>query len=133
MGRMKDLAIDAANEERAARSRRGRSSRQRGNSWERELAQKLGGKRVGQFGGKTDVEAPWLVIQAKVGGSFSERYWGWLNELNAKGDQLRALIVGDSPGAGTRRRAIVVLDLDDFVDWFGKQNLGASDLEEGAK
>lgn len=133
MGRMKEIAIDAANEERAARAKRGRSSRQRGNAWERELALRLGGKRVGHFGGKTDVEAPWLVIQAKVGGAFSERYWSWLNQLSAKGDQLRALIVGDAPGAGTRRRAIVVLDLDDFADWFGKQNLGAEELERGDK
>jgi hypothetical protein len=37
------------------------------------------------------------------------------------GDQLAALVVGDSPGAGGRRRTMIVLDLDDFVQWFGKE------------
>lgn len=120
MGRMKDIAIQGAEANLVAtRARRGRTSRQRGNNWERELAARLGGKRVGHFGGKTDVETDWLVVQAKVGGAFSERYWGWLGQLSAKGDQLRALIIGDAPGAGSRRRAMVVLDLDDFVAWFG--------------
>jgi hypothetical protein len=30
-------------------------------------------------------------------------------------------VVGDSPGAGTRRRALAVIDFDDFVQWYGKE------------
>ena len=60
------------------RSRRGRSNRRRGNDWERSLASELGGRRVGQYGEPADVLTPLLAIQAKVGGSFSERYWRWL-------------------------------------------------------
>lgn len=123
MGRMKDIAITGANAELAAtRSRRGRTSRQRGNSWERELATRLGGKRVGWTGGKNDVVAgkgDWLVIQAKLGGAFSEKYWRWIEALDARSDQLRVLIVGDAPGAGGRRRAMVTMDLRDFEAWFG--------------
>lgn len=119
MGEMKNLAIDAAN---AERSRRGRTSRQRGNAWERELAARLSGKRVGWTGGKNDVIAGtdgWLVIQAKLGGAFSEKYWRWIEALDARSDQLRVLIVGDAPGPGGKRRAMVTMDLRDFEQWFG--------------
>jgi hypothetical protein len=30
-------------------------------------------------------------------------------------------VVGDSPGTGARRRTMIVLDLDDFIAWFGKE------------
>ena len=117
MGKMKDLAIDEAN---AARSSRGKRARQRGNSFEREVATRLNGKRTGMYGGKNDVEAGAFVIQCKVGLSYPERLDKWLRELNPKADQLAVLVVGDSPGAGTRRRALAIIDFDDFVQWFGK-------------
>ena len=75
--------------------------------------------RVGQFGGKQDVANDWLAVQCKVGGSFSERQWDWLQTVPVKSDQLRGLVIGDSPGVGGgRRRAVIILDLDDFCDWF---------------
>ncbi len=118
MGKMKDLAIQEAN---AERSSRGKRARQRGNSFEREVAARLNGKRTGMFGGKNDVEAGSFVIQCKVGLSYPERLDKWLRELNPKADQLAVLVVGDSPGAGTRRRALAVIDFDDFVQWYGKE------------
>ena len=117
MGKMKDLAIDAANAERASRGKR---ARQRGNAFEREVATKLNGKRTGMFGGKNDVEAGHFVIQCKVGLSYPERLDKWLRELTPKADQLGILVVGDSPGAGVKRRALVVIDFDDFIAWYGK-------------
>lgn len=118
MGRMKDLAIDAAN---AERSSRGKRARQRGNSFEREVAARLNGTRTGMYGGKNDVEARHFVIQCKVGLSYPERLDKWLRELNPKADQLAVLVVGDSPGAGTRRRALAIIDFDDFVQHYGKE------------
>ena len=118
MGRMKDLAIDEANKER---SRRGARARQRGNSFEREVAARLNGTRTGMYGGKNDVEARHFVIQCKVGLSYPERLDKWLRELNPKADQLAVLVVGDSPGAGTRRRALAIIDFDDFVQHYGKE------------
>jgi hypothetical protein len=115
---MKDLAIDEAN---AAKSRRGKNARQRGNSFEREVAARLNGKRTGMYGGKNDVEAGYFVIQCKVGLSYPERLDKWLRELNPKADQLAVLVVGDSPGAGTRRRALAIIDFDDFVQHYGKE------------
>lgn len=118
MGRMKDLAIQQHNVD-PAKSRKGKNSRARGNAFEREVAKRLLGQRVGQFGGKQDVANDWLAVQCKVGGSFSERQWDWLQTVPVKADQLRGLVIGDSPGVGGgRRRAVIILDLDDFCDWF---------------
>ena len=99
---------------------RGRRARNRGNAFEREVAAKIGGVRVGQYGSKTDVAADWIAIQCKVGQSFPERLWGWLKALTVRGDQIPAVVIGDSPGPGGRRRVLIVLELDDFVAWFGK-------------
>jgi hypothetical protein len=118
MGKMKDLAIQ---EENAERSSRGKRARQRGNSFEREVAARLNGKRTGMYGGKNDVEAGHFVIQCKVGLSYPERLDKWLRELNPKADQLAVLVVGDSPGAGKRRRALAIIDFDDFVSHYGKE------------
>lgn len=128
MGRVKDLAIDELNE---TRSRRGKNARNRGNSFEREVAAKLGGIRVGQYGGKTDVEVPgWLAIQCKVGTSYPERIDGWLRSISRKGDQLQAVVLGDSPGMGGRRRTIIVLDFDAFAAYYGKGGEDGDDAGE---
>lgn len=97
-------------------TRRGRTARQRGNAFEREVARKLGGRRVGQYGEKVDVEGPHgLRVQAKNGGSFPERLDRWLREIPVTAEELRAVVVGDAPGPGHLRRSLIVLDLDDFV------------------
>ena len=106
----------------AERSRRGRTARARGNAFEREVAKRLGAARVGQFGGKQDVANDWIAVQCKVGKSYPERLDGWLRSVPVKSDQIAALVVGDSPGAGARRRTMIVLDLDDFIAWFGKED-----------
>jgi len=98
---------------------RGRRARNRGNAYERDLANRLGGARVGQYGTKVDVEADWIAVQAKVGRSYPERLDGWLRAIPADG-RLRALVLGDSPGPGHKRRELIVLDLADFLDWYGK-------------
>ncbi len=117
MGRFKDEAIRQGID--PAKSRKGKNSRQRGNAFEREIAKRLNATRTGQFGGKQDVGNEWLSVQCKVGGSFSERQWDWLQTVPVKSDQLRGLVIGDSPGVGGgRRRAVIILDLDDFCDWF---------------
>lgn len=117
MGRFKDQAIT---EENAMRSRRGRTARARGHAWEREVAKRLNGKRTGMWGGKDDVQAGIFQVQCKVGKSYPERLDKWLREVPVKADQIAALVVGDSPGAGTKRRSLIILDLDDFIAWFGK-------------
>ena len=111
---MSDLDIDQQNTEK---SKRGKRARNKGNAFEREVAEKIGGVRVGQYGGKTDVQSDWIVAQCKVGnGSYSERYDGWLRSVKGNANQIAALVVGDAPGPGIKRRTMIILDFEDFVD-----------------
>jgi len=109
---MSDLDIQLQN---AEKSKRGRRARAKGNRFELEVAEKIGGLRKGFLGTKTDVESDKFVIQCKVGnGSYSERYDGWLRSIKGNANQTAALVVGDAPGPGTRRRTMIVLDFDTF-------------------
>ena len=109
---MSDADIDLQN-----KAKRGKRARNKGNSFEREVAEKIGGVRVGQYGGKTDVQSDWIAIQCKVGnGSYSERYDGWLRSVKGNSSQIAALVVGDAPGPGTKRRSMIILDFEDFID-----------------
>jgi hypothetical protein len=117
MSRMSDLDIDLKN---AARSRMGKNNRNRGNSLERRLAAELteaglAGIRVGHLGGKTDVRALGLIISAKKGGAYSERFDKWLNELTPKADEVAALVVEDAPGSGIKARRMVVIHWETLV------------------
>jgi hypothetical protein len=117
MSRMSDLDIDLKN---AARSRMGKNNRQRGHGLERRLASELteaglAGERVGQYGGKTDVRALGLIISAKKGGAYSERFDKWLNELTPKANEVAALVVEDAPGSGIKARRMVVIHWETLV------------------
>lgn len=111
----------------AARSRRGRTARQRGNAFEREVAKRLGAQRVGMYGGKQDVASEWIAVQCKNGKSYPERIDGWLRSVPVKADQLQALVLGDAPGPGVKRRTLIVIDFETFCQWYGKDN----DVEGG--
>lgn len=109
---------------RSPRSRAGLNARLRGNAFEREVARKLGGKRVGHFGTKVDVEVPgWLRVQCKNGTAYPERLDGWLRAIPAQADMLRAVVLGDAPGSAHRRRTLIVLDFDEFVGWYAAPTL----------
>jgi hypothetical protein len=103
-------------------SRRGRNNRARGGAIEREVGKQLGLKRVGQFGGATDlgVSADPFAVSVKSGsGYFSERYWDQLKRQPVAAGQTALLVVTDAPGPGHRRRAVVVLDLTDWLALHG--------------
>ena len=93
---------------------RGRNANRKGKDWEREIAGRIGGQRVGQMGGKDDVQHARFAIQAKVGGAFPERFWKWLGDIPTEPGQRRALIIGDAPGPGKRRRAVVIMELREW-------------------
>lgn len=101
--------------------RRGRNNRKRGNSIELWACKELGIARTGMFGGKNDGgkhDDP-IIIQVKSGPSnFSEKLWGLLQSLSPTSDQLKAVVVASADGAGTKRRAYVVLEFSDFVNRF---------------
>lgn len=112
--------LSCGREQDPIRSRRGKSARNRGNQFERDVAKRLGAKRVGQYGGADDVKGEWISVQCKVGGAYPERIDAWLRAIPADAAQLRAVVIGDAPGSGGRRRTLIVLDFEDFCDWFGK-------------
>ena len=103
-----------------AKSRRGRSSRNRGNRRELEIAKELGGEKVGQYQGPEDIRTPLLNIQSKVRKAFP--YWMLteLDRLPRTGGRLPALVVTDAPGQGKERECIVVMRLADFTDLHGR-------------
>ena len=113
--------FDEVTDERAVRARRGKNNRARGNSIERWVCQALGIKRVGMFGGKADGGAhdDWIAVQVKSGKSYPERLDGLVNSVPYRAGQLRALVTTDAPGPGVKRRALVVIRLDEFLDWYG--------------
>ena len=118
MGHFKDEAIKKMID--PAKSRRGKNARNRGNAFEREVAAKSNGRRIGWAGGPTDVATGIYDVQCKVGGSYPERIDGWLRKVPFRYEKLRAVVLGDSPGAGTKRRALIVFDFEEFVDFFGE-------------
>jgi hypothetical protein len=118
MGKMKDEAIRLQID--PVRSRRGKNARNRGNAYEREVAARLNGTRVGWAGGPTDVSTGVYDIQCKVGGSYPERIDGWLRKVPFRYEKLRGVVLGDSPGPGTRRRSLIVFDLEEFADFFAE-------------
>jgi hypothetical protein len=103
-----------------ARCRGGGSARGRSNDGEGRLADELAGRRIGQYGGPSDVLTPLFAVQRKVGGAFSERYWRWLSAIPRSGGRIPVLIVGDAPGPGYRRRALVIMELGDWRDLHGE-------------
>jgi hypothetical protein len=118
MGKMKDEAIRLGID--PAKSRRGKNARNRGNAYEREVAALLNGTRVGWAGGPTDVSTGVYDIQCKVGGSYPERIDGWLRKVPFRYEKLRAVVLGDSPGPGTKRRSLIAFDLEEFADFFAE-------------
>lgn len=117
MGEFKNISIEIDNEERERRRRRGKNNRSRGNSIERWVCSSLGIQRVGMFGGKSDggsVDDP-MIVQVKSGGSFPERIWSLLETLKPRANQIRGVVHVTADGVGSRRRAIISFDFDDFV------------------
>lgn len=106
------------------RARRGKTARNRGNRYELEVAEKLGGRRVGMYGDQVDVEVPgWLRVQCKNGGAYPALLDRWLRAIPVQADLLRAVVVGDAPGPGHQRRSLIVLDLEEFASWYAKGGL----------
>ena len=104
------------------RQARGRRARNRGNSIERQMAARLGLRRVGQYGGPDDLAGDLFAAQVKSGLSFPERLWKWLKQVPTKAGQTALLVVTDAPGPGRRRRALVILDLDEWAALHGRDS-----------
>ena len=103
-------------------ARQGKNNRNRGNSIEREIAAKLGLRRVGQYGGADDIRGLAFAGQVKSGAVFPERLWSWLRAVPVNAGETAILVVTDAPGPGRQRRALVILDLDDWRALHGPES-----------
>ena len=101
-------------------AKRGRSSNTRGKRRELEIANAIGGEKVGQYGGPEDIRTPLLNVQSKVRKAFPRWMTDELDKLPRSGGRLPALVVTDAPGSGTKRESIVVMRLADFTDLHGR-------------
>ena len=100
--------------------RRGRNNRSRGNAIEREVGKQLGLRRVGQYGGPEDLSGEMFAAQVKSGGAFSERVWSWLRAVPVTAGQTPILVITDAPGPGHRRRAVVIVEINDWIALHGE-------------
>jgi hypothetical protein len=66
-----------------------------------------------------DLSGEMFAVQVKSGGAFSERYWSWLKAVPVNAGQTPLLVVTDAPGPGHARRAVVVLDITEWVALHG--------------
>jgi len=101
-------------------SRRGTNNRKRGNAYELAVAKRLGLRRTGMYGGADDAKGDHMTLQVKVGGMFPETIWRWLSALPRDADRIRAVVIGDAPGPGGRRREVIVFDLSEWTEWHGE-------------
>jgi hypothetical protein len=104
-------------------SRRGRNNRSRGTRDELEVARILGGVKVGQLGEPYDVILPgYLRAQCKKLSRYPalNEVVRWLDAIPA-GPELRAVTLADTPGPGGRTRRLIVLDLQEYARWHGRE------------
>ena len=107
-----------------ARSRRGRTNRKRGNAIELEIARALGLRKVGMFGGPEDVgtrDDPFLIqVKSRSGRAYPEWVERELAKLPVTAQQTPLLVIAEAGGKpGQRRRALVVLRMEDWIALHG--------------
>jgi hypothetical protein len=100
------------------------ANRARWKAAERELAERIGGRRVpvsGRGRGDVpDVSHPWMSVEAKSWSRMPERVVDALRQAEAANTDGSKLPVALIHGNGERYdNALVVLRLSDFMDWFG--------------
>lgn len=62
----------------------------------------------------------WLRTQNKSGKGYPKRLDGWLRSIPVVPGQLRGVTYTETPGPGRKARKLIVLDWDEFVEWFGR-------------
>lgn len=106
-----------------AASRRNRNNRKRGTSDEAAVAKIIGGRKVGPLGLPWDVEMPgYLRAQSKKLDRWPSlaRVIEWLDAITDS-QELHAVTLADTPGAGHRTRRLIVFDLEDWAAWHGRK------------
>lgn len=112
-------------------------------AWKRdesEIARLLGGERVPvtgrQRGYRPDVDHPWLAVEVKSFMSLPQRVADAMDQAEKAAayakrreqrDKLPVAVIHAK--RSHRGNALVVMRLDDFLDWFGGQ-VGVTEVEE---
>ena len=87
---------------------------------ERRICEMLGGTRRGPTGrDESDCCHDWLAVEVKCRKAMPEYLMAWLDQANANAEQGKLpLVVWHRTGA-PYDNAVVMLELRDFLDWFG--------------
>jgi hypothetical protein len=87
----------------------------------------LGIANRGKFGGPDDGGGAddWISVQTKSGNYFPKLIDRWLRAVPQRAGQMRGVVLVETPGAGTKRRALLVLDLYEAADQWGGGVQGA--------
>jgi hypothetical protein len=114
-------------------------------AWKRdesEIARLLGGERVPvtgrQRGYRPDIEHPWLALEVKSWAALPQRVVDALDQAEKaaayakRREAVEKLPVAVIHGKASHRgNSLVVMRLDDFLEWFGGQ-VGGGETEEVA-
>lgn len=105
------------------RSRRGRNNKNRGNAIQAQVCEALGWLNIGGANGPADglslVGDRMFIGQIKSGGRFPGWMANELDKLPRTGGRIPVLAVAETPGAGKKRRVLMVMDIKDYIDLHG--------------
>ena len=96
-------------------------ARKRGLDEELVIARRLGGRKMGAMNLPWDVEVPgWMRVQVKKLRTLPSlnAVIAWLDEM-PKGEDIRAVSVTTTPGAGHKVKRVLIVYLDEYEDWYG--------------
>jgi len=96
------------------KARRARNNGKRGKQIQRTRIEGLGGRNLLGNAENLDGLGELFAYESKSGGAYPKKLDRWLRDIPVQGQQIRVLIVTETPGPGRRAKAVVVVDYDDW-------------------
>jgi hypothetical protein len=97
-----------------AKARRGRLAAKRGKQLQRQRITALGGRNLPGNAENLDGLGELFAYEHKSGSVYPRTLDRYLRGIPVQGQQIRVLIVTETPGSGRKARAVVVVDYDDW-------------------